>query len=140
MTWTALETNTHQDHVIAHVVGATPLGYFVWDETAYILLDIGFIWNLYLDLEMGLVPSSVAVAELEADDAVKDEIRSGIDSLLRSESSSPIEAVELFESGDERQLRLVCEQEDVVVETSLRHRYTRINADHLIRVYPRESI
>ena len=138
MNWTALETNTHQDHVIAHVIGATPLGYFVWDETAYILLDIGFIWNIYLDLEMGLVPQSVAIAELEADDAVKDEIRSGVDSSSRSESSSPIESVELFESGDERQLRLVCEQGDVVVETSLRQRYTRIEAD-LIRVYPRSS-
>jgi hypothetical protein len=48
MTWTAAETDTHQDHVIAHIIGATPLGYFVWDETAYIVLDIGFIWNIYL--------------------------------------------------------------------------------------------
>ena len=36
MSWTLAETNTHQDHVIAHVIGATPLGHFVWDETAYI--------------------------------------------------------------------------------------------------------
>ena len=68
MTWTPLETNTHQDHVIAHVIGATPLGHFIWDETAFILLDIGFIWNIYLDLEMGLVPHSVAIAELDADE------------------------------------------------------------------------
>ena len=33
--WTVAETNTHQDHVIAHVIGATVVGYFVWDETAY---------------------------------------------------------------------------------------------------------
>jgi hypothetical protein len=140
MTWTALETNTHQDHVIAHVVGATPLGYFVWDETAYILLDIGFIWNIYLDLEMGLLPSSVAIAELEADDALKHELRTGLDSLMRRASASPIESVELFESGDERRMVLTCEEANVVLETSLEYRYTRINADHLIRVYPRESI
>ena len=129
MTWTALETNTHQDHVIAHVVGATPLGYFVWDETAYILLDIGFIWNIYLDLEMGLVPSSVAIADLEADDEVKNELRAQIDQWLRGGSGSPIESVEVFESGDERRLVLECEQSSLVVETSLSRRWTRIHAD-----------
>jgi len=129
MTWTALETNTHQDHVIAHVVGATPLGYFVWDETAYILLDIGFIWNIYLDLEMGLVPQSVAIAELEADDEVKNELRAQIDQWLRGGSGSSIESVEVFESGDERRLVLECEQSSLVVETSLSRRWTRIHAD-----------
>jgi len=34
--WRAAETNTHQDHVIAHVIGATPLSYFIWDETVYL--------------------------------------------------------------------------------------------------------
>ena len=124
-----METNTHQDHVIAHVIGATPLGHFIWDETAFILLDIGFIWNIYLDLEMGLVPHSVAVAELEADEAVKSELRSKIDVWLRNTTSSPIESVEVFESGDERRLVLICEEGKLVLETSLEHRYARINAD-----------
>jgi hypothetical protein len=53
--WTAIETNTHQDHVIAHVVGATVLGYWVFDETFHVLLDIGFIWSMFVDCEMGLV-------------------------------------------------------------------------------------
>jgi hypothetical protein len=127
MTWTPLETNTHQDHVIAHVIGATPLGHFVWDETAYILLDIGFMWNIYLDMEMGLVPQPLALAELEADEEFKSELRAKIDLWLRGESGSPIESVEVFESGDERRLVLVCEREDLVVETSLKHRWTRIN-------------
>jgi hypothetical protein len=48
-----LETNSHQDHVIAHVLGTTILGSFTWDETLYLLLDIGFVWNIYLDFEMG---------------------------------------------------------------------------------------
>ena len=39
--WMPAETTTHQDHVIAHVMGATVLGYFVIDEVLYILLDIG---------------------------------------------------------------------------------------------------
>jgi len=121
MTWTALETNTHQDHVIAHVIGATPLGHFIWDETAYIVLDIGFIWNIYLDMEMGLVPHRLAISELEADD----ETKKGL-SEVKNVESSPIESVELFENGDERRLVMNCETEKLFIETSLSHRWTRI--------------
>lgn len=130
MTWTALETNTHQDHVIAHIIGATPLGHFVWDETAYILLDIGFIWNIYLNMEMGLVPHSVAIAELEADQETKSELRSKVDQWLREESSSsPIESVEIFESGDARRLVLNCEQGRLVIETEPLDRTYRISQE-----------
>ena len=127
MTWTAMETNTHQDHVIAHVIGATPLGHFIWDETAYIVLDIGFIWNIYLDLEMGLVPHRVAISELEADDETKREL-----SEVRNVESSPIESVELFENGDEQRLVMNCETERLVIETSLSHRWTRIITDNTV--------
>jgi hypothetical protein len=140
VTWTLAETNTHQDHVIAHVIGATPLGHFVWDETAYLLLDIGFIWNIYLDGEMGLVPQPVTVTELEADDNTKSELRTDIDLLsqgrpgtlirmTRMDHAGPIETVELFESEDGRRLVLNCEDGKVVIETSLSHRWTRIDAD-----------
>lgn len=125
MTWTGLETNTHQDHVIAHVIGATPLGHFIWDETAYVVLDIGFIWNIYLDLEMGLVPHRLAISELEADDETKKAL-----SEVRNVESSPIESVELFENGDERRLVMNCETEKLVIETSLSHRWTRIITDN----------
>jgi hypothetical protein len=124
MTWTVAETNTHQDHVIAHVIGATPLGHFIWDETAYLLLDIGFVWNIYLDLEMGLLPQSLAVAELN-------ELRAFIDQ-ANDTSTGPIESVEVFENGDERRLVLNCESGALVIETSLEHRWTRI--------YPRPSV
>ena len=118
MTWTAAETNKHQDHVIAHVIGATPLEYFVHDETAYVLLDIGFIWNIYLDIEMGLVPERLALSELGVD----------VESLERtSVECGPIESVELFEDGQERRLVLNCEQRILVIETSLSHRWTRIS-------------
>ena len=120
MNWTAANTNTHQDHVIAHVIGATPLGHFIWDETAYILLDIGFVWNIYLDMEMGLVPQSLAIAELI-------ELRAFVDQ-ANDTSSGPIESVELFENEDERRLVLNCESGQIVIETSLKHRWTRIEA------------
>src|ERR1044071_6662524 len=133
MSWTAADTNTHQDHVIAHVIGATPLGHFVWDETAYLLLDIGFVWNIYLDMEMGLVPQSLAIKELEADDAKKSELRSYFDQLSQSgnKEASPIESVELLEDGDMGRLVLNCERQTVVIETCLNRRWT------LIRVHLR---
>ena len=120
MTWTPAATNTHQDHVIAHVIGATPLGHFLWDETAYLLLDIGFVWNIYLDMEMGLVPQALAVRELEELRTFVDELETG------TQEANPIESVELLENGEERRLVLYCELRDVIIETSLSRRYTRI--------------
>jgi len=125
------------------VIGATLLGHFIWDETAYLLLDIGFMWNIYLDGEMGLVPQRVTVTELDADDKTKTELRTGIDllsqgkpgkpgtpaHLTRMDHVGPIETVDFFESEDGRRLVLTCEQAIVVIETSLSHRWTRINAD-----------
>jgi len=118
MTWTIAETNKHQDHVIAHVIGATPLGYLIHDETAYVLLDIGFVWNIYLDMEMGLVPQRMAMDEL------------GVDAETFQTTNvecGPIESVEVFEDGEERRLVLNCEQGTFVVETSLSHGWIRVH-------------
>jgi hypothetical protein len=68
MPWTEVETSTHQDHVIKHVIGATVLGWVIAGEAAHFLLDMGFLWTIYLDGEMNLLPQGVAVAELEGDD------------------------------------------------------------------------
>lgn len=117
MGWTALETNKHQDHVIAHVIGATPLEHFVHDETAYVLLDIGFVWNIYLDMEMGLVPERMAMSEIGVDvEWQKPDVECG-----------PIESVDLFEDGQERRLVLNGEQGAWVIQTSLSHRWIRVH-------------
>ena len=117
MSWIPLETNKHQDHVIAHVIGATPVSYFIFDETAYVLLDIGFVWNIYLDMEMGLVPERLATSELGID----------VEWQEANVECGPIESVEVFEDGQERRLILNCDQGAWVIETSLNHRWTRIN-------------
>src|SRR6185369_13289265 len=114
MSWSVAETNTHQDHVIAHVIGATPLGHFVRDETAFVMLDIGYIWNIYLDLQMGLLPERAAIAEFELADALWSQI-SGV---------GPIESVAVFEAEDERRLELNCESGKILIETSLKDRWT----------------
>jgi len=118
MTWTAAETNKHQDHVIAHVIGATPLGYFIHDETAYVLLDIGFIWNIYLDMEMGLVPQVMALSELGVDEESFETM---------DVECGPIESVDVFEDDQERRLVLNCEHGAWVIETSLSHRWIRVH-------------
>lgn len=130
--WTEKETSTHQDHVIAHVVGATMLGHFVLDETAYLLLDIGFIWKLYLDGEMGLLPHPVAITELEADNPTKSSLSADIDSLLREGRSvgklasmtiAPIECliqtVDFLTKENSRRLVLTCDEGAIVIESSL---------------------
>ena len=118
MSWIELETNRHQDHVIAHVIGAAPVSHFAHDETAYVVLDLGFIWNIYLDMEMGLVPERVAMSELgvDAESLQKTDVECG-----------PIESVELFEDGQERRLVLHCEQGALTIETSLSHRWIRVH-------------
>ena len=136
--WIEAETNTHQDHVIAHVIGATVLGFFVWDETAFFLLDIGFIWNVYLDGEMGLVPHPVAINELEAPEPVKIQLRADVDLLLMGNQNqitnqiirpsfySPVQGVNFSISGSSRLLLLTCEEEALRVETSLETREVKI--------------
>jgi hypothetical protein len=121
--WRAADTNTHQDHVIAHVIGASPLGHFVWDEIAYLLLDIGFIWNIYLDGEMGLLPEPMAMAELRAsiDHDFEDLTR-----LTPAPHPSPIESVEFFQNDDARRLVLNCETGTIVLEMSFVMREIRI--------------
>ena|SRR5580765_3243553 len=130
--WEEAATTTHQDHVIAHVIGTTVLGYFSLGEAVHLLLDIGFIWKIYVDGEMGLLPHPVATAELEVADEALAQIKLDIDLLLRGgvETSrierllplnvaSPITGVEVFVRGDEHKLVLECETGVVRVQTSV---------------------
>ncbi len=130
--WSSKDTTTHQDHVIAHVAGATVLAYFILDEALHVLLDIGFIWKIYADGEMGLLPHPVAVGELEADEGLRAQIIADIDLLLQegfgvkglTRLKSPpvnclIEEVTLFIKGDERQLLVTGEVESLAIYTSL---------------------
>jgi hypothetical protein len=139
--WLTQETNTHQDHVIAHVIGATVLGYFVADETAHLLLDIGFIWSVYLDGEMGLVPQSMAIAELEVDEETKTRLREDV-RLLHTDACEAehlscftiapkgclITEVTFAARDDERRLLIACEDESLALETSLASGEIRIHA------------
>jgi hypothetical protein len=130
--WSAKETTTHQDHVIAHVLGATVLGYFIHDQALYVLLDIGFVWTIYLDGEMGLLLHPIVTGELDVEEEERAEIQAEIEQLLRKGLSADglkrlvpppvnclIDEVTFQSKGDERRLLIAGEEGTVVVDTSL---------------------
>jgi hypothetical protein len=129
--WEPHETSTHQDHVIAHVLGATVLGYFVHDQAAHLALDIGFIWAVYADGEMGLVPQTMALAELEIDADGREELRADVGALhggprpegLRRVTRAPddclVTEVGFHASGERRRLTITGEGSSLVIDTSL---------------------
>lgn len=130
--WTPADTTTHQDHVIAHVIGATVSGYLTLNEALHILLDIGFIWTIYVDGEMGLLPHPVAIGELEVDEETRDQIKTDIDLLLRDGISAEalsrltpcpvdclIKEVRFFMNNDGRRLLVFGEDASLTIETSL---------------------
>jgi hypothetical protein len=130
--WTPKDTTTHQDHVIAHIVGATVLGYFVFEEAMYVLLDIGFVWTIFLTGEMSLLPHPVAIKELEIDEQSRQEIKADITLLLSDNPatekllrmSAPgvdcrIEDVSFSEWGEQRRLLLKGDEGNLAIETSL---------------------
>jgi len=147
MDWNQLDTNTHQDHVIAHVVGATVLGWFVAGEAAHLLLDIGFLWTIYLDGEMNLLPQGVAIAELDADTATsarKTELTFDAQLLLTEGREAgglkifigaPLECLitltELFSSESERRIVIHGEAANIQIETSLENAQVSISVEAL---------
>lgn len=145
MPWTETETSTHQDHVIKHVVGATVLGWLVAGEAAHFLLDIGFLWTIYLDGEMNLLPQGVAIGELAGDDVnAADRAELAFDAdLLISEGrqadglkrfvSAPVECliqtVDVQAADSRRRVIVRGEAATIAVETSPESGEVRVRAD-----------
>ena len=130
--WIEAATTTHQDHVIAHVIGTTVLGYFVLHDAIHLLLDIGFVWKIFVDGEMGLLPHPVAVAELEVDEELLAQLKADIDLLLNGGDESrlrqfipliscgPITEAQIFERDNERKLSLTGETGIIEIQTSMK--------------------
>jgi len=142
--WQTIETTTHQDHVIAHVVGATVLGWVVAGEAAHLLLDIGFLWSVYLDGEMNLLPQGVAIPELEGNELTSaDKAELTFDAeLLLSEgpdaaglkrfTPAPVEclinAVDVLASNSGRRILVRGEVGNLEVETSFETTQVNVHA------------
>ena len=131
--WIEAATTTHQDHVIAHVIDTTVLGYFVLRDAIHLLLDIGFVWKIYVDGEMGLLPHPVAVAELEVGEELLAQLKVDIDLLLKGDdeserlthfvpltSSWPITEASVFDRDNERKLLLRGETGVIEIQTSMK--------------------
>jgi hypothetical protein len=137
--WDEVATTTHQDHVIAHVIDTTVFGYLVLEDAIHLLLDIGFIWKIYVDGEMGLLPHPVATAELDVTEELRAKIKVEIDLLLRDGASAAplinflplttaylITAVHIFCRNEELKFVIEGEAGNVEIRTS--------TTDHKIRV------
>ena len=141
MSWTQQDTTTHQDHVIAHVLGATVLGYFVFDESIYLLLDIGFFWQIYLDGEMGLLTTSLTIQELGAADAFKQQLmrdselllghglsaHQGLEQIMTPPGDCLMKEVSFFVDGENWRLLVVGEHLSLAIEASLFYRSLRLS-------------
>ena len=130
--WIPKNTSTHQNHVIAHVIGATVLGYFTLDETLHLLLDMGFIWTIYVDGEMGLLSQGLLIGELGLDGGSRQQLLADIDLLQEQGRDAKgltrirpaaadylIKEVNFFMNGDRRRLLLTGEEASLAVTTSL---------------------
>jgi hypothetical protein len=129
--WSETASTRYQDHVIAHVLGATALGYFIIDDAAYVLLDIALIWTIYTSGEMALMPQAVVISDLEADESVKSELLTDAESLHRGETESLarvnampapllISGVKIYERGERRRVTLEAEESGFTFEGSPR--------------------
>jgi len=144
MNWTEIETSTHQDHVIKHVLGATVLGWFTAGEAAHMLLDIGFLWTIYLDAEMNLLPQGVAISELEGSDITSADrtvlafdadqlLQQGLDTQgLKRFTAAPVEclidSVEVFGSDEQRLVVINGESASIKIETSIENAEISVTA------------
>src|ERR1041384_5999017 len=130
--WMPLETSTYQDHVIAHVLGATALGYFAHDQAAHFLLDIGFFWTIYADGEMALVLQSLAIKGFEMTEEIRTDLSADVQSLhqdlcdntslLRMKlapAGALIKEVSIYGLEERRRILIECEKLKLVVQSSL---------------------
>lgn len=127
--WSPLETSRHQDHVIAHVLGTTILGYFEFDEALHLLLDIGFIWTIFVDGEMGLLTQTQAIGELGLDAETKAELLADVqllhdgrnfEGLTRmTPAQCLIQEVSFFAWSDRRRILIIGEEASLTLNTSL---------------------
>jgi len=129
--WTPEGTGTHQDHVIAHVLGSTVLGYFEADDALHLALDIGFIWTIFPDAEMGLLPQSFALKELNIGEDERASLHNDLRRLHEEEFDTDararitpaptrclIEEVRLLAQGSRRKLEIQGDMAGLVVEAS----------------------
>jgi hypothetical protein len=130
--WGDAESSTYQDHVVAHVVGAAVLGHFVRDEALHLVLDINFVWTIFVDGEMLLRHERLALSELGLGGAERAALEAEFDALHEGGAAAPplsltrrappgcaIKGVELYADGGRRMVVIRGEEAGLVVETDV---------------------
>ena len=146
MSWESIDTTNHQDHVIKHVLGATVLGWVVAGQAAHLLLDMAFVWTIYLDGEMNLLPQGVAISELDADELNaldRNELSFDADLLLsegrqatslKRFTAAPveclIETVDVLAQETQRRISIQGELGKIKVDTSLESGEVSVRGEH----------
>jgi hypothetical protein len=128
--WDEAALSTYQDHVVAHVVGATVLGHFLREDAAHFVLDINFVWTIFVDGEMLLRHERLALSELDLTDAERAALEADFDALHKDEAEAPrlslarraprgcaIKGVALYAQGERRRAVVTGESSGLVVET-----------------------
>jgi hypothetical protein len=126
--WTELGTSRYQDHVVAHVLGTTALGYFIIDDAAYVLLDIALIWTIYTGGEMDLMTQAAVIKDLEVEESIRAELAADAEQLHKGEAQAlarmtPAPAgclivdVKIYAQGERRRILLRGEQSSLHVES-----------------------
>lgn len=126
--WSPLATSRYQDHVIAHVVGATALGYFIIDDALYVLLDIALVWTIYTSGEMTLMPQATTIYDLEIEENIKAELLEDAERLHRGQPETllrmnpmPVEClirdVKIYARGERRRVVLEGDVTNLTIES-----------------------
>jgi hypothetical protein len=142
LNWSPLDTSTDQDHVIAHVIGTSVVAYFTMPGVMHLLLDIGFIWTIYADGDMALLPQSTAISEMEAEETTRRELLAEARLLydsgreasgLRAFAPLPVDCliteVEYQGVDDRRRVLVKCEEGNLLIDSSPTKGEMSVNVD-----------
>ncbi|MCA1613741.1 MAG: hypothetical protein LC800_06240 [Acidobacteria bacterium] len=115
--WAEARADTYREHVVAHVVGATVLGHFETEDALHMLLDIGFVWTVFVDGQMLLRHERLALAELDIAEDARAALAADFDRLQgkggageelslsrRAPAGCLVREASLYESGERRRL------------------------------------
>ncbi len=112
--WAEAGADTYREHVVAHIIGATVLGHFETEDALHLLLDIGFVWTVFVDGQMLLRHERLALAELDIAEDTRAALAEDFDQLQgageafalvrRAPAACLIGEVFLYESGECRRL------------------------------------
>jgi hypothetical protein len=128
--WSEAGADTYREHVVAHVVGATVLGHFEAEDALHLLLDIGFVWTVFVDGQMLLRHERLTLDELGVSEETRAALAGDFDRLhgeaaagerlalaRRAPAGCLVREAALYECGGRRRLVVAGERAGLLVES-----------------------